>query len=140
LFKVVTDGFEQSNDIEFSPAYLTCYITDTDAITVTQNPLGVATIYAFDVVDGKYLRNRRVFAYSSARFPDEIHTDTEGNLYAGCGDGVHGWNTDGVLLGKNLVDGSGNNFAFVPEGMLVFKGKNMYSAMIAARGRDVEGT
>lgn len=137
---MVADGFEQSNGIEFSPDYLTCYITDTGAMTVTQDPLGAATIYAFDVVGGKYLRNRRIFAYSDVGFPDGIHTDSEGNVYAGCGDGVHVWNTEGVLLGKILVDGGSNNFAFIPEGMLVFNGLKLYLATIAARGRDVGGT
>ena len=141
VLQVVADGFEQSNGIEFSPDYKTCYITDTGAMTVSMNPLGAATIYAFDVVQGgKYLRNKRVFAYSDVGFPDGIHTDGEGNVYASCGDGVHVWNTDGVLLGKIVVEGGSNNFAFVPDGMLVFNGEKLYLATIKARGRDVGGT
>jgi hypothetical protein len=65
-----------------------------------------------------------------------IHTDTEGNVFSGCGDGVHvyvkrilgefwiaplmfhRWNNEGVLLGKIAVANGGvNNFAFVPGGM-----------------------
>ena len=140
VVQVVADGFEQSNGIEFSPDYLTLYITDTGAMTTSMDPLGAATIYAFDVVHGKFLRNKRLFAYSDVGFPDGIHTDSEGNVYASCGDGVHVWNVDGVLLGKILVDGGSNNFAFVPDGILVFNGNKLYLAKIAARGRDVGGT
>lgn len=101
--------------------------------------MGLATIYAFDVVGGKYLRNKRLFAYRDVGIPDGIHCDIEGNVYAGCGDSVHVWNNDGVLLGEILMDGGANNFAFVPDGMLVFTRENLYLATIKARVRDVGG-
>lgn len=45
--------------------------------------------YAFDVdpVSERFL-NRRVFAYIDAGIPDGLQVDTEGNIYAGTGDGV----------------------------------------------------
>ena len=39
-----------------------------------------------------------------------IHTDLKGNVYAGCGDGVHVWNTSGKLIGKIFVDEGVANF------------------------------
>lgn len=55
--------------------------------------------YAYDVVHppaGSDLRNnppsltnRRVFAFTDSGLPDGIKCDTEGNVYSGCGDGVH---------------------------------------------------
>jgi gluconolactonase len=35
------------------------------------------------------LENRRVFAHCDKGFPDGIKCDTLGNVYSGCGDGVH---------------------------------------------------
>jgi len=35
------------------------------------------------------LENRRVFAHCDKGFPDGIKCDTYGNVYSGCGDGVH---------------------------------------------------
>jgi len=35
------------------------------------------------------LQNRRVFAHCDKGFPDGIKCDTQGNVYSGCGDGVH---------------------------------------------------
>ena len=45
--------------------------------------------YAFDVdPDSQAFLNRRVFAYVDAGIPDGIQIDKNGNVYAGCGDGV----------------------------------------------------
>ena len=45
--------------------------------------------YAFDVdPDSQTFLNRRVFAYVDTGIPDGIQIDKNGNVYAGCGDGV----------------------------------------------------
>jgi len=45
--------------------------------------------YAFDVdPDSQTFLNRRIFAYVDAGIPDGIQIDKQGNVYAGCGDGV----------------------------------------------------
>lgn len=59
-----------------------------------------------------HLTNRRLFAHVPEPAPDGIKTDTRGNVYAGCGDGVHVWNTAGVLLGVICVPGGVANFCF----------------------------
>lgn len=135
---VVADGFGQSNGIEFSPDFETVYIADTGAQKVANyDALSPATIFAFDVVEEKYLRNRRVFAYIHEGIPDGVHTDTRGNVYAGVGDGVAVWNPDGVLIGKFKVDGGAANFAFVPGGIIIFNEYRLFLAKIAAVGREV---
>ncbi|TID18716.1 putative smp-30 gluconolaconase lre-like region [Venturia nashicola] len=134
----VTDGFSQSNGIEFSPDFKTLYVADTGAQMVTRyDALWPATIYAFDVVKKKYLRNKRVFTYIHDGIPDGVHTDTEGNVYAGVGDGVSVWNRYGVLIGKFRVDGGAANFAFVPGGIIIFNEYRLFLAKIAAVGREV---
>jgi len=134
---MVADGFVQSNGIEFSPDFKTLYVTDTGAKLFDTNGTRPATIYAYDVVNQKFLRNRRVFAYVDVGFPDGIHADTEGNIWSGCGDGVQVWNVDGVLLGKVRVEGGSANFAFVPGGMVVFNEWRLFLVRMKAVGREV---
>jgi gluconolactonase len=136
---VVADGFDQSNGLEFSPDLKTLYVTDTGAQHFSPNLTRPATIYAYDVVnDGKSLANKRTFAYADSGFPDGIHTDTEGNVWAGCGDGIHVWNPAGVLLGKIWVGVVANNFAFLPGKVLVFSNAQLWIVEnVKAVGREV---
>jgi len=137
--QVVADGFVQSNGLEFSPDLKTMYVSDTGAqlVELGQNFTRPATIYAYDVIDQKYLQNLRTFAYADDGFPDGIHCDTDGNVYAGCGDGVQVWNSEGRLLGKFRIDGGSANFAFVPEGMIIFNEYRLFLVTMAARGREL---
>lgn len=48
--------------------------------------------------------------------PDGIKCDTAGNVYSGCGDGVHVWTPGGSLIGKIYVPGGCANFCFGPAG------------------------
>jgi len=137
VVQAVADGFVAPNGIEFSPDFKTVYVTDTGAMEFSSNQTRPATIYAYDLMKNKLLGNRRVFAYSDVGFPDGIHADTKGNVYASCGDGVHVWNEDGVLLGKMVVSGGSNNFAFIPGGMIIFNGEKAYKVGLKAEGREV---
>jgi gluconolactonase len=48
--------------------------------------------------------------------PDGIKCDTAGNVYSGCGDGVHVWTPGGKLIGKIYVPGGCANFCFGEKG------------------------
>lgn len=97
--------------------------------------------YAFDVTtshDQPFLTNRRVFAMPGVGIPDGIKVDTEGNVYAGCGDGVNVWSPGGVLLGKILVKNGTSNFSFGRNGrMFILNENKLYSAQL---DRKVQGT
>ncbi|KAF2002057.1 lactonohydrolase [Amniculicola lignicola CBS 123094] len=135
---VVADGFDQSNGLEFSPDLKTLYVTDTGAQHFGPNGTRPATIYAYDIIDRKRLANRRTFAYADTGFPDGIHTDTQGNVWAGCGDGVHIWNAEGVLVGKIWIGVTSNNFAFLPGAVLVFSNAQLWIVEgITAVGREI---
>jgi gluconolactonase len=61
-----------------------------------------ASIYAFDVVttsNAVFLANRRLFAFAIKGAPMDVKCDIDGNVYAGCGDGLEIWNPAGTLLG-----------------------------------------
>ncbi|WWC96569.1 hypothetical protein V866_003437 [Kwoniella sp. B9012] len=134
--RVVADGFDHPNGIAFSPDGSTCYITDTSHIhgTGRLDPHLQSTIYAFDVVwlgnvqsaGGPSLQNRRVFAFADTGVPDGIKCDVMGNVYAGCGDGIHVWNPYGTLIGRIVLGAADSNlkagcanFCFIPGGKLV---------------------
>jgi gluconolactonase len=64
-----------------------------------------------------------------------VHCDTKGNVYAGCGDGVHVWNEDGVFLGKVFTGELVANFQFAGKGrMVVLAEERLYYATLAAEG------
>lgn len=135
---VVADGFSQCNGIEFSPDLKTLYITDTGATQFSLNQTRPATIYAFDVVGEKYLDNRRTFAYVANGYPDGIHADTQGNVWASVGDGVTVWSPEGILLGSIWVGVESNNFAFLPGAVLVFTNAQLWIVEgIKAVGREI---
>ena len=49
--------------------------------------------------------------------PDGIKCDMSGNVYSGCGDGVHVWSPGGNLLGKVYIPTGGcANFCFGKTG------------------------
>lgn len=138
IVQVVADGFVQPNGLEFSPDLKTLYVSDTGSAQDEPVPTEPATIYAFDVVDGKRLANRRTFAFTDTGVPDGIHCDTEGNVWAAAGDGVHIWNKNGILLGKIYVGETSNNFVFAPRRVFIFSNHRLWFVYnMAAEGREV---
>ncbi|PNY27708.1 Gluconolactonase [Tolypocladium capitatum] len=138
IVQVVADGFVESNGFEFSPDLKTAYVTDTGSQQFGKVPTAPSTIYAFDVVDHKRLVNRRIFAWADTGFPDGIHCDTEGNVWSSCGDGLHVWNPQGILLGKVFIGEMSNNFAFAPGKVFVFSNTRLWVVEnVKAQGREV---
>jgi gluconolactonase len=119
--RAIADGFVRPNGLCFSPDLTTLYVTDTGAIhgssDVAIDPQGASHIYAFDIISSPktgapILANRRLFAFAPGRFPDGIKCDTEGNVYAGCGDGIEVWDPEGLLIGIIKIPGGVANFCF----------------------------
>lgn len=142
---MVADGFEQCNGLCFSPDYTRLYVTDTGAVQAhdgpgdghrfSMNPRLPGTIYEYDVTDnGTRLSNRRVFAFCDAQIPDGIKCDEQGNVYSGCGDGVHVWDPQGTLLGKIVVGGVVANFCFSHGGMWMMGEEDLYFLSLKAKG------
>ncbi|KAJ3477049.1 hypothetical protein NLI96_g10729 [Meripilus lineatus] len=136
--RVVADGLIQPNAIGFSQDGNTVYISDTAALggfSETNQSLP-ATIYAFDVDPRtQAFKNKRIFAYTDSGIPDGIELDSAGNVYGGCGDGVHVWNPQGILIGKFFLGANSADMVFAGKGRLVIlAGTNVYLAEIAAGG------
>ncbi|PCH37134.1 D-lactonohydrolase-like protein [Wolfiporia cocos MD-104 SS10] len=140
--RVVADGFGRPNGLAFSPDGRTAYIADTGASKgfLGKNQTEPATIYAFDVDSrSQVFHNRRVFAYVDTGVPDGMQVDTMGNVYSGCGDGVHVWNKEGTLIGKFFLGAESANMVFAGRGKLVILAETVvYLAQIAADGSSLE--
>lgn len=83
--------------------------------------------YAFDLttIHGQpFLTNRRVFAMPGVGIPDGVKVDMDGNVYAGCKDGVNVWSAGGVLLGKILIKDGTANFSFGKNGTMFILNEN----------------
>lgn len=64
-----------------------------------------------------------------------VHTDSEGRVYSGCGDGVHVWNTSGRLIGKIYTGTTAANFQFAGKGRMIITGQTqLFYATLAASG------
>lgn len=102
--------------------------------------------YAFDVdEETESFTNRRVFAFTDTRTPDGefspsfhpaqctdtqisgVHVDTNGYVYAGTGEGVEVFNSQGTLVGKIFLGISLANFGWAGPGrMVIMAGTKLY--------------
>ncbi|KDR79180.1 hypothetical protein GALMADRAFT_137067 [Galerina marginata CBS 339.88] len=134
--RAVATNFDKCNGIAFSPNGEIAYVSDTGALGGSGvNQTEPATIFAYDV-DPKTqaFLNRRILAYSDTGVPDGLQVDAQGNIYAGCGDGVHVWSPDGTLLGKFFIGTTAANMAFAGDGRLVIlAATKIFVAKIAAK-------
>ncbi|KAF4979796.1 hypothetical protein FZEAL_4070 [Fusarium zealandicum] len=149
--------------LTFSPDGKKAYVTDT-GVSHAQFGLNFtrpASVYRFDVQKDGTWENRKTFAYVAARLPDGeskqstcvrngkheeylitnrksttgIHCDSKGNVYAGCGDGVHVWNPSGKLIGKIYTGINAANFQFAGDGRMIIMGRTkLFYATLAASG------
>ena len=104
--KVVVDDFVRPNGIAFSPDEKLLYVADSGYSHGADLP---RHIRAFDVNADNTVRNSRVFCTTDTGLPDGFRLDDRGNVWTSAGDGVHCFNSAGVLLGKLLTpDGVAN--------------------------------
>lgn len=135
--RVIATDFDKPNGIAFSADGKTAYIADSGAAGgfLGNNQTHPATLFGFDVDPITHaFTNRRVFAYIDAGIPDGIQVDPQGNVYAGCGDGVQVWNDEGTLLGKFFIGTTSSNMVFAGDGRLVILADTkIFVAKIAAK-------
>jgi len=110
---VVADSFNKPNGIAFSRDESVLYITDTGA---NQAPgtyfVGLPHhVRAFDVHEGRHLREERLFAVVSPGVPDGIKVDVLDRVYTSSATGVQVFTPDGDLIGEIMAPGVAN-FAF----------------------------
>ncbi|KAF2850612.1 calcium-dependent phosphotriesterase [Plenodomus tracheiphilus IPT5] len=134
---VVADGFTLPNGVTITADGNRAYVTDTGIALgyYGRNLSSPASVYSFDVKEDGTWENRKTFAYTAAFVPDGVHTDSEGRVYAGCGDGVHVWNTSGKLIGKIYTGTTAANFQFAGKGRMIITGQTkLFYVTLAASG------
>ncbi|KAI0161173.1 calcium-dependent phosphotriesterase [Hypoxylon sp. FL1284] len=135
----VADGFTLPNGLAFSPNGSHVYVTDTGANHGFWgwNFSDPASLYRFDVQEDGSWDNRKLFAYTEAGVADGIHCDSNGNVYAACGDGVQVWNPSRKLIGKIFLGKTSANFNFAGDGrMVILAEEDLYYGTLQASGVD----
>ncbi|KAG8221531.1 calcium-dependent phosphotriesterase [Butyriboletus roseoflavus] len=138
--RVVADQFMNPNGIAITPDGKTAFVTDTGVVNglFGNNQTYPATIYQYDIDPvTQSFKNRRVFAYSDSGIPDGIQLDTNGNVYSGCGDGTHVWNSVGTLIGKFFINSTSAEMMLTKSGLLILDEERIYLANIQAQGIDL---
>ncbi|KAN0082609.1 hypothetical protein V8E55_008404 [Tylopilus felleus] len=138
--QVVADQFVNPNGIAFTPDGKTVFVTDTGSAGgfLGINQTLPATIYQYDVDSNtQSFNHRRVFAFSDSGIPDGIQLDTDGNVYSGCGEGVHVWNSEGTLVGKFFINSTTAEMIFTKSGLLILNEEWIYLVDIQAQGIDL---
>lgn len=107
---VVADSFNKPNGLAFSADESILYINDSGAIQGpgTYYPELPHHIRAFDVVDGRTLRNDRHFATVLPGIPDGLKVDSKDRVYSSCFSGVKVYDRGGKLLGEIAAHGVAN--------------------------------
>lgn len=102
----VADDFEMPNGIAFSP--------DETKIYIGNSAEGDRKIRVFDIdSDGNLTGGKLLCRIDNEEWgADGVDVDANGNIYAGCGDGVHIFSPEGELLGKIFMSGIITNMAF----------------------------
>jgi len=138
---VIADSFNKPNGLAFSPDETVLYITDTGA---NQAPGTYFVdlphhVRAFDVIDGRHLRNERLFAVVSPGVPDGIKLDEAGRVYTSSGSGVQVFSADGDLLGEIIASGVANFTFGGPDKDVLFVccDSVIWQVKLAARGVSV---
>ena len=135
---VVADDFVRPNGLCFSPDEKLLYIVDTGQPAGQPQPIRV-----FEVIDGKRLRNGRVFCETGIKPSDGVRCDTDGNVWASAGavgegyDGVHIYAPDGKMIGKICLPESCANLCFggvKRNRLFMTASQSLYSLYVNAHG------
>lgn len=114
LAPVVID-VEVPNGLAFSPDESILYVSDTSLGTPAMDGgprLHGHAIHAYDVVDGRFARNGRIFAEVDPGVPDGFRVDLHGNIWSSSGDGVQVFAPDGTELLRIPVPETVSNVCF----------------------------
>lgn len=120
--RVVADTFNKPNGLAFSPDESALYVTDSGA---NQAPGTYFVdlphhVRAFDVHDGRHLRNERLFAVISFGVPDGIKLDVQGRVYTSSATGVQVFTPECDLLGEIVAPGVANFTFGGPDNDVLF--------------------
>lgn len=130
---VITE-MERPNGLAFSPDESLLYVSDTSEFDY---PQGHHYIRAYDVVDGRWARNGRVFIQVEPGQPDGFRVDESGNLFTTSEDSVQVFAPDKTRLGKIRTPGTCANLTFGGQDrnrLFIAAGSSLYAIDLYTRG------
>ncbi len=130
---VAADDFRMPNGLAFSPDQGTLYVADSGASHLEDGPHHVRR---FRVSGGK-LSGGEVFAEIQPGVPDGLRTDTDGNVWVSCGNGIICYSPEGKAIGKVLVPEMVANLTFggrARNRLFIAAHTSIYSLYVNARG------
>ena len=114
----LTDYMVHPNGLAFSPDESRLYVSDTSG---GMDPKDPRHIVVFDVVDGRRLRDPRVFMEMEPGVPDGFRIDADGDVWTSAADGIHVLAPDGKDLARIRVPEVTANCVFGgPDGRRLF--------------------
>lgn len=125
--RAVSSDIAHPSALAFSPDYKTLYVLDgipppsslsaAVPLASTTPMLYAYTVSSFGNSKAPFLTHRRLFAFTTSP-PGAVSTDSKGNVYVGCQDGVHIFDVGGSLSGRIVVEGGATGLCFGRTGEL----------------------
>jgi len=140
--KRITDALGAPNGLCFSHDYKKMYIVDTG--------VGQGNIKVFDVIDGAYLANMRLFTDMQVGDkrpgPDAVRADIHGNIWASAGwvgygyDGIHCFTQEGERIGHVRLPETTANFVFggpKRNRLMIAASQSIYAVYVNIKGAHI---
>ncbi|NLS00727.1 SMP-30/gluconolactonase/LRE family protein [Rhizobium sp. P38BS-XIX] len=131
---IACDDFQRPNGLAFSPDESLLYVSDTSR---SHDPDGNHHIRVFDIKDGRYPTNGRVFAVIEPGLSDGFRLDVDGNLFTSSADSIQVFAPDGTRLGKIFVPEVISNCTFGARNrstLFITASTSLYSIELATKG------
>ena len=132
---LITDRLIKPNGLCFNKSESKLYVSDTGGSHVEGGP---RNIYSFDLKgEAVFSENPELFAECSNGLFDGFRIDSEDRIWTSAADGVHCYNSVGVLIGKIKIPEIVSNVCFGGERLnrLFITGTtSLYSAYLAVNG------
>lgn len=132
---LITDQLVKPNGLCFNKSESKLYVSDTGGSHVKNGP---RNIYSFDLKGEKVtLEDPKLFAECSNGLFDGFRIDSEDRIWTSASDGVHCYNSVGILIGKIKIPEIVSNVCFGGDRLnrLFITGTtSLYSAYLAVNG------
>lgn len=122
------------NGLTFSPNEQLLYVSDSSAFNIRD---GYHHVRVYEVVEGRSVRNGRVFAVIDPGQPDGLRVDEDGNVFISSEDSVQVYAPDGTRLGKILVPETVANLTFGGrdrDRLIIAAGHSLYAIDLNTHG------
>jgi len=132
---VVSKDFIKPNGIAFSVNEDKLYIADSAG---SHDINASSHIKVYDIVEGQYLKNKKIFYKFNPFFSDGFRVDKDDNVWTSAGKGIKCINPQGEVIGQLLLPDLVANLTFGGEDsniLYVTASSNLYSMELNQQGK-----